>query len=229
MLYQKRMKRNILIGLLTILTSFVGMAQENVTGVILNENGKPMKKIKMQVKGHMKIIKTSSKGLFELKNIQKEDTLLVYPNRKLIAYVPMSGSLTYTIHMGKNSLRYVDDGKTIVSMYQEVLKQTYNSNLITYEKIKQLNANNLIDLLRGNIAGLQINYSDGQMKASIRGSSSFMLSTEPLFIIDGAEYNSLEEANNVIAVEDIREIEVKKDGSEYGMKGANGVIIIRTK
>ena len=81
----------------------------------------------------------------------------------------------------------------------------------------------------GNIAGLQINYSNGQMKASIRGSSSFALSTEPLFIVGGTEYNSLEEANNAVSVEDIREVEIKKDGSEYGMKGANGVIIIRIK
>lgn len=114
-------------------------------------------------------------------------------------------------------------------MYQEIPGQIYNNNIITYEKIQQLDANNLIDLLRGNIAGLQINYSDGQMKASIRGSSSFALSTEPLFIVSGTEYNSLEEANNAVSVEDIREIEVKKDGSEYGMKGANGVILIRIK
>ena len=32
-----------------------------------------------------------------------------------------------------------------------------------------------------------------------------------------------------LSVEDIKEVEVKKDGSEYGMKGANGVIIIRIK
>lgn len=53
-------------------------------------------------------------------------------------------------------------------MYQKIPEQTYNSNIITYERIQQLDVNNLIDLLRGNIAGLQINYSDGQMKASIR-------------------------------------------------------------
>ena len=99
--------------------------------------------------------------------------------------------------------------KTITCMYQEIPEQTYNSNIITYERIRQLDVNNLIDLLRGNIAGLQI-YSNGQMKASIRGSSSFALSTEPLFIVGGTEYNSLEEANNAVSVEDIREVEIKK-------------------
>ncbi len=31
------------------------------------------------------------KGTFELDNVKTGDTLLVYPNRKLVAYVPMSG------------------------------------------------------------------------------------------------------------------------------------------
>lgn len=223
------MKHRILILLSAILISLVGTAQDNVAGVILNEKGKPAKKIKMRVKGRMKMLSTSSKGTFELDNVKTGDTLLVYPNRKLVAYVPMSGITTYTIHLGKNSLRYATNDKTITCMYQEIPEQTYNSNIITYERIRQLDVNNLIDLLRGNIAGLQINYSNGQMKASIRGSSSFALSTEPLFIVGGTEYNSLEEANNAVSVEDIREVEIKKDGSEYGMKGANGVIIIRIK
>ena len=208
------MKYRILVLLSVILVSLAGIAQDNVTGVVLNEKGKPVKKVKMRVKGRMKMLSTSSKGTFELGNVKTGDTLLVYPNRKLVAYVPMSGIPTYTIHLGKNSLCYATSEKTITCMYQKIPEQTYNSNIITYERIQQLDVNNLIDLLRGNIAGLQINYSDGQMKASIRGSSSFALSTEPLFIVGGTEYNSLEEANNAVSVEDIREVEIKKDGSE---------------
>ena len=148
------MKHRILILLSAILISLVGTAQDNVAGVILNEKGKPAKKIKMRVKGRMKMLSTSSKGIFELDNVKTGDTLLVYPNRKLVAYVPMSGIPTYTIHLGKNSLRYATNDKTITCMYQEIPEQTYNSNIITYERIRQLDVNNLIDLLRGNIAGL---------------------------------------------------------------------------
>ena len=69
-------------------------------------------------------------------------------------------------------------------------------------------------------------YASRPWQGSSRGSSSFALSTEPLFIVGGTEYNSLEEANNAVSVEDIREVEIKKDGSEYGMKGANGAIVV---
>lgn len=45
------MKYRILVLLSVILVSLAGIAQDNVTGVVLNEKGKPVKKIKMQGKG----------------------------------------------------------------------------------------------------------------------------------------------------------------------------------
>ena len=67
------MKHRILILLSAILISLVGTAQDNVAGVILNEKGKPAKKIKMRVKGRMKMLSTSSKGTFELDNVKTGD------------------------------------------------------------------------------------------------------------------------------------------------------------
>ena len=60
------MKYRILVLLSVILVSLAGIAQDNVTGVVLNEKGKPVKKVKMRVKGRMKMLSTSSKGTFEL-------------------------------------------------------------------------------------------------------------------------------------------------------------------
>ena len=108
----------------------------------------------MRVKGRMKMLSTSSKGIFELDNVKTGDTLLVYPNRKLVAYVPMSEF--QPIPSREEFIAYATNDKTITCMYQEIPEQTYNSNIITYERIRQLDVNNLIDLLRGNIAGLQI-------------------------------------------------------------------------
>ena len=44
------MKHRILFLLTAILISLSGMAQENVTGILLNEKGKPVKKIKMRIR-----------------------------------------------------------------------------------------------------------------------------------------------------------------------------------
>lgn len=222
------MKANILI-VAALSFSLFGFAQNRVEGVVLNEKGKPAKRIRMHIKGKGKIISTTSKGTFELNNASPGDTLYVYPNRKLMAVVPLSEEKNYTFHLRKNDLRYIVDGKTNICLYKPIARPSYNSNIITYEQIQQIEAGNLTELLRGKVAGLQINYADGKPKASIRGASSMSLNTEPLFIVDGTEYTTLEDANNSVSIEDIREIEVKKDGSEYGMKGANGVIIIKMK
>ena len=49
----------------------------------------------------------------------------------------------------------------------------------------------------------------------------------PLYIIDGVPYD-VTEVDSFLAIEDVAEITVDRDGSGYGSRGANGVVIIRT-
>lgn len=63
----------------------------------------------------------------------------------------------------------------------------------------------------------------------IRGINSINASTEPLYIVDGMPYNG---PINMINSFDIESVKVLKDPSEtsiYGMRGANGVVVITTK
>ena len=62
----------------------------------------------------------------------------------------------------------------------------------------------------------------------IRGVNSILGSTDPLFILDGTPIESIDSINP----NDVKSIDVLKDASAtsiYGMRGANGVIIITTK
>jgi TonB-dependent starch-binding outer membrane protein SusC len=67
----------------------------------------------------------------------------------------------------------------------------------------------------------------------IRGINTFMGSTEPLYVIDGVPIQAGPGGGLVgINAHDIASIEVLKDPvseSFYGVRGANGVIVIRTK
>ena len=66
----------------------------------------------------------------------------------------------------------------------------------------------------------------------IRGASTFLGSSEPLYIIDGAKVQSGPGGLLFLDPGDIKKIEVLKDiGSTaiYGSEGANGVILITTK
>ena len=54
------------------------------------------------------------------------------------------------------------------------------------------------------------------------------MDNEPLFVVDGTLYESSSEVDGVVTINDIDKVEIQKDGAAYGMKGANGVIIITT-
>jgi len=65
-------------------------------------------------------------------------------------------------------------------------------------------------------------------KIVIRGVNTVNGDTDPLFIVDGAAYNNIDWVNP----NDVKSIDVLKDAgsaSIYGVRGANGVIIINLK
>ena len=75
--------------------------------------------------------------------------------------------------------------------------------------------------------------ADGGIAIQIRGSSSLAAGTQPLYVIDGLPIKPGPGGALLgINPHDIATIEVLKDAASlsfYGMRGANGVIIIKTK
>lgn len=75
--------------------------------------------------------------------------------------------------------------------------------------------------------------ADGGIALQIRGPSSFQSSNEPLFVIDDVPVRAGPGgALTGVNPHDIESIKVLKDPADtalYGMQGANGVIVIKTK
>lgn len=89
----------------------------------------------------------------------------------------------------------------------------------------------LADYLQ-NIPGVNVQGSGNNAYVTIRGISSFNTTNEPLYVIDGNSVgNSYTEANNIVSPTDIDYVQVLKgpEASLYGVRGANGVIVIVTK
>lgn len=89
------------------------------------------------------------------------------------------------------------------------------------------------ETIEGKQAGVLMNSSPGNPGASpsilIRGISSINAGTEPLIILDGMRYSG---SLSMINPSDIESVEVLKNPNEtaiYGIQGANGVIVIKTK
>lgn len=89
----------------------------------------------------------------------------------------------------------------------------------------------LADFLQ-RVPGVQVSGPSQNPTIKIRGSASFMANTDPLYVVDGNVVgNSYSQANNMLNVRDIDNVRVLmgSDASIYGVRGANGVILITTK
>jgi TonB-dependent SusC/RagA subfamily outer membrane receptor len=106
--------------------------------------------------------------------------------------------------------------------------------VLTADDIAQAPAQSLEQLLVAHVPGLYVTRApDGHTVVHMRGTTSLMLEEEPLFVINGIPLGPNPWGNlNAINVHDIETVEVLRDAAataEYGSRGANGVIIIRTK
>jgi TonB-dependent SusC/RagA subfamily outer membrane receptor len=89
-------------------------------------------------------------------------------------------------------------------------------------------------ILAGKVAGVVVSRtSEGALSVRIRGAGSYYGNSEPLYILDGMPFEAGPNgALSGINPYDIESIKVLKDAAEtamYGSRGANGVIIIKTK
>ena len=106
---------------------------------------------------------------------------------------------------------------------------------ISAEKFENRPNVSFLNSLQGEAAGLSINSDSGSPGSSkqdviIRGLSSLNSTSEPLYVIDGIISNTTQFRN--LNPNDIEAVNVLKDAAGaaiYGNRGANGVIVIKTK
>jgi TonB-dependent starch-binding outer membrane protein SusC len=107
-------------------------------------------------------------------------------------------------------------------------------NIVTREDFDHAPAQTIEQTLQARVPGVMITRTpDGGIALRIRGATSINANTEPLYVIDGQPIEpgpggSLQGINP----HDIASIEVVKDAAGlafYGVRGANGVILIKTK
>lgn len=90
--------------------------------------------------------------------------------------------------------------------------------------------NNMYEYLQGRVAGVVVNgdATSGECSITIRGVKSIIMDSEPLILLDGQEISDLMS----VSPDTVASVEVLKDAGStaiYGSRGANGVILIRTK
>lgn len=104
---------------------------------------------------------------------------------------------------------------------------------VTAADIERNPSESLERLLQVSDPSLQITSTPGGVSVTIRGASSFVSGTEPLYVLDGTplpyQPGGLLSGLNPYDVESIRVLKNPADIAIYGVRGGNGVIVITTK
>ncbi|MDX1547026.1 MAG: TonB-dependent receptor plug domain-containing protein [Rhodothermales bacterium] len=105
---------------------------------------------------------------------------------------------------------------------------------LTAADIEQRPTRSLQDLLVERVPGVTIlEGPGGSLKVRIRGQSSFRGDDAPLFVVDGLPVEPERDGSlpglPISEIESIRVLKDPADTALYGVRGANGVIVVKTK
>lgn len=197
-----------------------------VKGKVVDDTGEPLPGATIMVKGTSIGTGTDIDGNFslEFKSRQKVTLAISYVGMERRELQAAPGDDLYIVLSPNGNM--LDE--LIVSGYQTISRERATGSAIVLgsEKLDKIQAPDLSAKLEGIAPGLTV-YNNSM---SIRGASSFAVDATPLLVIDGQPATGLtmDDINPNI----IEGVTVLKDAaatSLYGVRAANGVIVITTK
>lgn len=240
----KKHMRKILIVMLSMLLLNLQLLAQNrtVTGKVTDAAGAPVAGASVQVKKTSVGTVTQTDGTFTI-SIPANGKVLVFSGADVTAQeitVGTSTAINVTLQSADKSLQEV-----VVTGYQTRRKREEGGAI---SSVKGKDIQNLPNIsvdraLQGRAAGVLVQANNGipggAINVRIRGTGSFIAGTQPLYIVDGVQFNNRVDGgftqNNPLAFlnpNDIESIDVLKDAASaaiYGAQASNGVVIITTK
>jgi TonB-linked SusC/RagA family outer membrane protein len=229
----KKKLLNFLVVLL-LLGSAAYAQSRRITGKVTSaEDGSPLPGVSIRLQGTNVGTQTTSNGDYSI-------AVPTGPQTLIFSYV---GSITQTVKVGASgtlNVKMASDPKvlsevSIVVPFGTAKKETFtgSATVISSKDIANRPVTNVLNALSGASPGVSVSSANGQPGSApsvrIRGIGSINASNNPLYVVDGIQYeNAIANLNS----DDVESISVLKDASStalYGAKAANGVIIITTK
>jgi len=220
--------------------------QRNVTGTVADDQGIPLLGVNVVVKETTRGVQSDFDGNYSIQAEQND--ILVF------SYI---GFLTKELVVGQDNLNSVVLETDATALEEVVVTAlgiksrprsvTNAIETVTSDDIENSGEVNLANSLSSKAAGVNVISSSGSVGASstirIRGNTSINRSNSPLFIIDGVPIDNsnsgngnggADQSNRAIDINqaDIASIDILKGTAAqtlYGLRAANGVIIITTK
>ncbi len=228
--------------------SFAYAQTKTISGTVTSaDNGSALPGVTVQVKGTTNGTVTNFNGKYSL-NVKISAATLVF---KFVGMktqeVTIDGKTTINVAMKSTALSLSQVVVTALGISRQKRALGYSVTKIPAAEISKSAVTDVVNALAGKVAGLRVTSSSGAAGASsfveIRGSSSILGNNQPLYVVDGVPIASGGGAGSVAGVaysnrtidinpDDIASISVLKGGAAtalYGLRAANGAIIITTK
>ncbi|WP_210463332.1 SusC/RagA family TonB-linked outer membrane protein [Rufibacter roseolus] len=227
------MKQPLLLFLFYLLTFTLVHAQGTVTvaGRVTDAgNNDPLIGASIQVRGTTLGAQTDANGGFTIANVPSDATLVVSYIGYIDQTIAVNGQTSINIQLQPASTELQ---QVVVVGYGTQQKRDVTGSIssVKSQEFERQSSQNPVSSIQGKVAGVQVTNS-GAPGASpqirVRGVGSAQGGVEPLYVVDGTFVSDLSFLNPA----DIESMEILKDASSasiYGIRAANGVVIVTTK
>jgi len=234
-------------GILTLLLAFTvhfAFAQKTITGTVSDDNG-ALPGVSVLIKGTTTGTETDFDGHYSLQANQGDVLQFSYVGTEAAFKTVGASNVIDVLMTGSNVLDEVVI--TAIGISRKEKELGYNVQKVDAETISSKPNADIVNSLSGTTSGVQIISSSGEAGSStnirVRGAASITGNNQPLFvvnglpIISGGGFSDVDGTNTSsrsidINPDDIESISVLKGGAAtalYGVRAANGAVIITTK
>ncbi|WP_345947640.1 SusC/RagA family TonB-linked outer membrane protein [Mucilaginibacter sp. PAMB04274] len=203
--------------------------QQQILGVIYDENKVPIPGVSVKVKGASRTSITNAQGAFTIEANTGDVLVVSYIGYKTVE-VPVTGNnITVNLELADQNLNEV----VVVGYGTQLKKEVTNAvSQVRGSEIRKSSAPAISNALAGRVPGLIVNQRNGEPGRDeatllVRGLGTTGNSS-PLIVIDGVANR---DGISRIDPNDVETISVLKDASAsiYGAQAANGVILVTTR
>lgn len=202
-------------------------AQRTVSGRVVDDSGEPLIGATVRVQGTTAGTITDFDGLFSLSDVADDAIVEV----SYMGYLPQQLKAASDMRVVlQEDVQRLEDVIVVGYGAAKIKDLTSPIDVVKGEELTAVPTSSPMSALQGKVAGVNIVNSGvpgSGPTVQIRGIGSFSNNT-PLFVVDGMFYDNINFLNNG----DIEDMSIMKDASAaaiYGVRAANGVVIITTK
>ena len=225
--------RKLIVGLLCICSTAATFAQTaTVSGVVKDDTGEPVIGAGVLVKGTTLGTITDIDGHFSFRADDLNGVLVVSFVGMETQEIPMKGKGTFDIVL-KSSNTLLEEVQVVAYGAQKKVTLTGSISSVNTDELLKVPTASIGNMLSGVLSGVSSIQSSGQPGGDdpdvfIRGISTLnTMNAKPLYLVDGVERSFFQ-----IDPNEVENITILKDASStavFGVRGANGVIIVTTK